>query len=115
MPVFEIPLSAAADEDDFTLDVELDGRAYTLGLSYSALDDRWYIDVALTRASSTPAPIVSGIAVSARYPVLAGVVGPDRPAGELEFVCDRDPARADLGTVARLTYVDAAQLALEAP
>ncbi len=109
--ITEIPLSVTAEDDDFTLAVNLDGNAYALGFSYSAASDRWYFDLYVTRAGQAPGLIVAGVGVCAGVPLLAAVVHPDKPGGDLLFLADADPARDDLGTAARLLYYDAAELA----
>lgn len=107
--ISEIPLAVLPSEDDFTVSVELDGRDYVLGFSYSAASDRWYLDCYVTRTADVAEPIVLGVPCCASYPLLAGVTHPDRPAGELQFAAVDDPGRDDLGTFARLYYFDAAE------
>jgi hypothetical protein len=108
--VFEIPLSVASDEVDFSVTTDLDGKSYTLAFSYSAATDQWYFDCYFVTDAAEPEPLVLGIPCIADYPLLAGVTHADRPAGELQFCANADPGKNDLGLAARLYYFDADEL-----
>lgn len=108
--VLQIPLlSSDVADDDFSIDVELDGATFTLEFSYSSRATLWYVSIYL-RTDSAPEPIVTGVAVTANYPWLTGVTHPSRPKGELSAESDRDPNRNELGNFAVITYFDAAEL-----
>ena len=108
--IFEIPLKASDTvDDDFTIDVELDGATFTLEFSYSERSQLWYVSIFL-RTDTAPVPILTGRAVTANYPWLIGCTHESRPVGELSVESDRDPGRDELGTYAKLFYFDAEEL-----
>lgn len=110
--ISEIPIdvTTATDDGEITFDVELDGTTYQLQLSYAPCAQLWYLSIFLV-ASGVVTPIAQGLALVTAIPLLIAVQVPDRPAGELMVVGDRDAGREDLGTFCKLRYYDAAELA----
>lgn len=105
-----IPLVAAdVSNEDFSIDVALDGTTFTIDLSYSPRSLTWYASVFLT-SDTTPVPIQLGAPLVAQWPILAGCTHPSRPLGELVIDADFDPAQADLGAFAQLLYFDAVEM-----
>lgn len=91
----------------------LDGREYILALRWSQREERWYLDV----SDANGALLVGAVKLVVGFPLLyrfcAGV--PGLPPGELMVVDERphpgDPTLGELGDVAQLIYLDAAEMA----
>jgi hypothetical protein len=87
----------------YTVDVDLDGEAYTLRFLWSPRAACWLLDVRDD----------SGIAVVLGKPCVVGnllTLGIGRPAGQLTIIGDRDPQRFDWGTRCKLVYLTAADV-----
>ena len=89
----------------------LDGRDYTLAFRWNQRDGHWYLDL----ATSLGVAIRSGMMLATSMPLLVGLTGTTRPAGELIIVdttgaVDVDPGFSDLGSRFVLMYVTAAEM-----
>lgn len=92
--------------------VTLDGREYVLALRWSQREERWYMDLLdgddVLLVGSVK--LVVGFPLLYRFRAIAGL-----PPGDLIVVDGRadavDPGLADLGDVAQLIYMDAAEIA----
>jgi hypothetical protein len=109
-------LPAAASIPSQRCRVTLDRREYVLDLRWSMREERWYLDVRDAAGSL----LVGSIKIVTAWPLLRrfrAVVG--LPPGDIIVLDGRagspDPGLADLGSVAELIYLDAAELAALAP
>jgi hypothetical protein len=95
--------------------VTLDGAEYVLVLRWSQREEQWYLDL----RDANGVLLVGSIKLVVNWPLLyrfRSIVGV--PPGELMVVDGRaqavDPGLAELGDVAQLVYLDAAELATQA-
>lgn len=110
-----IPVDVSSPE---TVQVtNLDQVPYELRFSWSDRSDSWYLSVSIQREGDDPTPILTGVRIAVGYPPLAGLVGPDRPLGEILPIdvsdpngAGTDPTRYDLGTRVVLLYVTGEEL-----
>jgi len=109
--IYEIPIdvTAAPEDGEITLDVELDGATYRMQFSYAECSQLWYLSIFLQTNTLTRA-IAHGIACVVGQPLLADIQVADRPDGELILQGDRDPGRDELGNFVKLLYYDAAEM-----
>lgn len=119
-----MPLIVPIDSTDpeWRQTTSLDETTYVLRGSWSDRAECWYLSVYFQTAGDELVPIVQGAKLSVGYPTLLGVVGDNRPRGELipVDVSDRiglgvDPGRYDLGTRVLLFYSTAEELGRAVP
>lgn len=106
MSVQEIPL--LTDDPSYDVDVELDGTTYSLRLSWNVRADMWIMDMYLP-TNAARIPVVLG------QPCLLGLLLTlgtylNAPPGQIAIIGDRDPARNDWGTRAKMVYLDQAEI-----
>lgn len=104
MAVFEIPIDSA--DGAYTLDVELAGQVYRLGLACNGRGDYWALDLGLPDGMA----LITGQALRLGVDVLGLSADPRLPTGRLVLV-DTSVAQAecgadDLGTRCLLLYDD---------
>jgi hypothetical protein len=108
---FRIPVRAGVPNQ--RMRVRLDGRDFLLDLLWSTSEARWYLDLLDVQG----APVVLAVPVILAHPLLARYRPASAlPPGELVVVDARQgasgaPGLEDLGDVAQLLYLDAAELA----
>lgn len=110
MAVMQIPLAPGLPS--YRQRTVLDGREYILVLRWSMREERWYLDMRDADGNL----LVGSVKLVVGFPLLyrfRGVAG--LPSGDLVVVDPRpspvDPGLDDLGDVAQLCYLDAAEFA----
>lgn len=106
--VVEIPLRSSLDY--YNLDVDLDGRTYTLALRWNSRAEAYF----LTVSNADGDVILAGRRVVVSWPLLSKFRGEDVPDGDLACV-DRsgvflDPGRGELGDRVSMLYTPLADL-----
>lgn len=105
--IYEIPLDS--NYAVFEQTCSLDGRQFVLRFNWNERAERWFLSIADADGND----LAGGIGLCAHYPLLLGLRSPDLPAGEFVVVDSssepRDPQRDDLGTRAKLLYLDASE------